>query len=63
VSPGGVSIFPYCGFTGAPPKNVWITTSGSYSTMALDCAMQAMGTGRIMFSVDYLGKLVRPPVR
>jgi predicted TIM-barrel fold metal-dependent hydrolase len=34
-------------------RNVWITTSGNYSTVALHCAMEAMGTDRIMFSVDY----------
>jgi predicted TIM-barrel fold metal-dependent hydrolase len=34
-------------------RNVWITTSGNYSTVALDCAMQTIGTDHIMFSVDY----------
>jgi predicted TIM-barrel fold metal-dependent hydrolase len=34
-------------------RNVWITTAGNYSTVALHCAMEAMGTDRIMFSVDY----------
>jgi gamma-resorcylate decarboxylase len=34
-------------------QNVWITTSGNHSTVALQCAMETMGTDRIMFSVDY----------
>jgi predicted TIM-barrel fold metal-dependent hydrolase len=34
-------------------QNVWITTSGNYSTVALQCAMEVMGADRIMFSVDY----------
>jgi 2,3-dihydroxybenzoate decarboxylase len=34
-------------------RNIMITTSGNYSTVALRCAMEAMGADRIMFSVDY----------
>jgi predicted TIM-barrel fold metal-dependent hydrolase len=34
-------------------QNVWITTSGNFSTVALHCAMETMGSDRIMFSVDY----------
>ena len=34
-------------------RNVLITTSGNYSTVALHCAMEAMQIYRIMFSVDY----------
>lgn len=34
-------------------QNIWITTSGNFSTPALQCAMAVMGADRIMFSVDY----------
>ena len=34
-------------------RNIWITTSGNYSTTALHCAMDSVGADRIMFSVDY----------
>jgi 2,3-dihydroxybenzoate decarboxylase len=34
-------------------RNIWITTSGNYSTTALHCAMDTVGADRIMFSVDY----------
>jgi Amidohydrolase len=34
-------------------QNMWITTSGNYSTVALQCAIETTGTDRIMFSVDY----------
>jgi gamma-resorcylate decarboxylase len=36
-----------------PGFGSWVTTSGNYSTVALHCAMEAMGSDRIMFSVDY----------
>ena len=34
-------------------RNIWITTSGNFSTTALHCAMDTVGADRIMFSVDY----------
>ena len=32
---------------------LFITTSGNFSTPALVCAMQELGAGSIMFSIDY----------
>ena len=34
-------------------RNVWITTSGNYDTAALLCAINVMGSDRVLFSVDY----------
>ena len=34
-------------------NNFWITTSGFFSTPALQCCMTEMGVDRIMFSVDW----------
>jgi predicted TIM-barrel fold metal-dependent hydrolase len=34
-------------------QNMWISTSGKYSTVARQCAMETMGADRIMFFVDY----------
>jgi 2,3-dihydroxybenzoate decarboxylase len=34
-------------------SNVHLTTSGNFRTSTLEAALAEMGTGRIMFSVDY----------
>ena len=34
-------------------ENIWVTTSGNFSTQALHCAMLTMGSDRILFSNDY----------
>lgn len=34
-------------------SQVFITTSGHFSTPALLCAMQEIGSGSVMFSIDY----------
>ena len=34
-------------------RNIAITTSGVCSDISLRCAMEAMGSDRVMFSVDY----------
>ncbi|MDF0603646.1 amidohydrolase family protein [Psychromarinibacter sp. C21-152] len=34
-------------------RNVWCTTAGVCSDAPLRCALDAMGAGRVMFSVDY----------
>ena len=34
-------------------ENIWVTTSGNFSTQALHCAMLTMGADRILFSCDY----------
>ena len=34
-------------------KNIWITTSGHYSTTALQNAISEIGAERIMFSIDH----------
>jgi 2,3-dihydroxybenzoate decarboxylase len=34
-------------------RNFWVTTSGNFSTPALNCTMAEMGLDRIMFSVDW----------
>ncbi len=34
-------------------KNVWITTSGNFSTQSLQAAMAILGADRIMFSADW----------
>jgi 2,3-dihydroxybenzoate decarboxylase len=34
-------------------KHFYITTSGFFSSIALDCCIQEIGLERIMFSVDY----------
>src|SRR5579863_1295553 len=34
-------------------ENIWVTTSGNFSTQALHCTMLTMGADRILFSADY----------
>jgi uncharacterized protein len=34
-------------------SNIWITTSGYFTLPPLQCAVDVIGAGRIMFSVDY----------
>ena len=34
-------------------EHLYVTTSGMCSSQALECAMGALGAGRVMFSVDY----------
>lgn len=34
-------------------KHFWITTSGNFSTPALECSIAELGLDRIMFSIDY----------
>jgi 2,3-dihydroxybenzoate decarboxylase len=34
-------------------ENIWVTTSGNFSTQALHCTMLTMGADRILFSNDY----------
>ena len=34
-------------------ENIWVTTSGNFSTQALHCAMLTMGADRILLSCDY----------
>jgi 2,3-dihydroxybenzoate decarboxylase len=34
-------------------ENIWVTTSGNFSTQALHCALLTMGADRILFSNDY----------
>ncbi len=34
-------------------KHFWITTSGNFSTPALECAIKEIGLDRIMFSIDW----------
>ena len=34
-------------------ENVWVTTAGNFSTPAFNCAMQVLGSDRILFSTDY----------
>jgi predicted TIM-barrel fold metal-dependent hydrolase len=33
--------------------NIWVTTSGNFSTQALHCTMLTMGADRILFAADY----------
>ena len=40
-------------FRGKFKKHFWITTSGNFSTPALDCSIAELGLDRIMFSIDY----------
>jgi len=40
-------------FRDAFNRNVWITTSGNFSTPALYCSMLEMGADRILYSVDW----------
>jgi 2,3-dihydroxybenzoate decarboxylase len=34
-------------------ENIWVTTSGNFSTQALHCTMLTMGADRILFAADY----------
>jgi predicted TIM-barrel fold metal-dependent hydrolase len=34
-------------------ENIWVTTSGNFSTQALHCTLLTMGSDRILFSNDY----------
>lgn len=34
-------------------ENIWVTISGMYSPEPLNCAIAALGAGRIMFAADY----------
>ena len=34
-------------------RNFWITTSGFFSTHALRCCIEEMGSDRVLFSIDY----------
>ena len=34
-------------------QNIMVTTAGSFSAAPLMCAMMALGSDRIMFSIDY----------
>ncbi|MCC6534370.1 MAG: amidohydrolase [Burkholderiales bacterium] len=47
--PGGAPV----AFRDAFNRNVWITTSGNFSTPALICSMLEMGVDRILYSVDW----------
>ncbi len=40
-------------FTEYLRSNFYVTTSGNYHTNTLTCAMEELGAGRVMFSVDY----------
>jgi predicted TIM-barrel fold metal-dependent hydrolase len=33
--------------------NIWVTTSGNFSTQALHCTMLTMGADRVLFAADY----------
>jgi predicted TIM-barrel fold metal-dependent hydrolase len=33
--------------------NIWVTTSGNFSTRALHCTKLTMGADRILFAADY----------
>lgn len=34
-------------------ENIWVTTSGNFSTQALHCTMLTMGADRVLFAADY----------
>jgi len=40
-------------FTEYLRNNFYVTTSGNYHTTTLKCAIEELGAGRVMFSVDY----------
>jgi predicted TIM-barrel fold metal-dependent hydrolase len=44
-------------------KNFWITTSGNFSTPALQCCIMEMGIDRILFSIDWPFVMNAPAVR
>jgi 2,3-dihydroxybenzoate decarboxylase len=44
-------------------KHFWITTSGNFSTPALQCCIMEMGIDRVLFSVDWPFVMNAPAVR
>lgn len=44
-------------------RNFWITTSGNFSTPALQCCIMEMGIDRVLFSIDWPFVMNAPAVR